>query len=85
MTHLDKGSLDINDVTNFRLVTVLNCFSKIFENVMKGQLISFIEHYLSVFLSAYRSSYSSQHVLIFDKNSTVIILLVQYYGPFKGL
>ena len=31
---------------------------------MKGQLMPFIDNYLSVFLSAYRSSYSSQHVLI---------------------
>ena len=31
---------------------------------MKGQLMPFIENHLSVFLSAYRSSYSSQHVLI---------------------
>ena len=64
VTPLDKGSLDKNDVNNFRPVSVLNCFSKIFENVMKGQLMPFIDNYLSVFLSAYRSSYSSQHVLI---------------------
>ena len=31
---------------------------------MKGQLMLFTENHLSVFLSAYRSSYSSQHVLI---------------------
>ena len=64
VTPLDKGSLDKNDVNNFRPVSVLNCFSKIFENIMKGQLIPFIEDHLSVFLSAYRSSYSSQNVLI---------------------
>ena len=59
-----KGSLDENDVNNSRLVSLLNCFSKIFENIMKGQLIPFFKNHLSVFLSAYRSSYSSQHVLI---------------------
>ena len=64
VTPLDKGSLDENDVNNSRLVSVLNCFSKIFENIMKGQLIPFLKNHLSVFLSAYRSSYSSQHVLI---------------------
>ena len=31
---------------------------------MKGQFMPFIENQLSVFLSAYRSSYSSQHLLI---------------------
>ena len=64
VTPLDKGSLDKNNVNNFRPVTVLNCFSKIFKNVMKGQFMPFIENHLSIFLSAYRSSYSSQHVLI---------------------
>ena len=59
-----KGSLDENDVNNSRPVSLLNCFSKIFENIMKGQLIPFFKNHLSVFLSAYRSSYSSQHVLI---------------------
>ena len=64
MTPLDKGSLDKNDVNSFRPVSVLNCFSKIFENVMKGKSVPFIESHLSVFLTAYRSSYSSQYVLI---------------------
>ena len=64
MTPLDKGSLDQNDANNFRPVSVLNVLSKIFQNFMKGQLMSFIENHLSVFLSAHRSSYSSQHVLI---------------------
>ena len=61
---LGKGSLDKININNFRPVNVLNCFSKIFENIMKGQLLLYIENHLSVFLSAYRSSYSSQHVLI---------------------
>ena len=65
MTLLDKGSLDKNNANNVRLASSLNCFCKIFEYVMKGQLMPFIENHLSVFLSAYRSSYSSQHVLIF--------------------
>ena len=61
---LRKGSLDKNDVNNFRLVSVLNCFSKIFENVKKGQMMPFIQNHLSIFLSTYRSCYSSQYVLI---------------------
>ena len=35
-----------------------------YEKIMKGQLMPFVENHLSVFLSAYRSSFSSQHVLI---------------------
>ena len=65
MTLSDKGSLDKNNANNVRLASALNCFCKIFEYVMKGQLMPFIENHLSVFLSAYSSSYSSQHVLIF--------------------
>ena len=61
---LDKGSLDKNDVNNFRLVSVLYCFSKIFENVKKGQMMPFIQNHLSIFISTYRSCYSSQYVLI---------------------
>ena len=64
MTPLDKGSLDQNDANNFRPVSVLNVLSKIFQNFMKGQLMYFIENHLSVLLSARRSSYGSQHVLI---------------------
>lgn len=61
---LGKGSLDKNDVNNFKLVSVLNCFSKIFENVKKGQMMPFIQNHLSIFLSTYRSCYSSQYVPI---------------------
>ena len=50
MTPLDKGSLNKNDVSIFRLASVLNCFSKIFENVMKGQMMPFIENYLFSYL-----------------------------------
>ena len=64
VTPLDKGLIDKNDVNNISVVSALNCFSKNFENVTNGHLVPFIENYLSVFLSAYRSSYSSQHVLI---------------------
>ena len=41
VTPLNKGSLDKNDVNNFRPVSVLNWFSKIFENIMKGQPMRF--------------------------------------------
>ena len=63
-TFPNNAELDKNDVNIFGPVSVLNRFSKSFENVMEGQLMPLIENHLSVFLSAYRSSYSSQHVLI---------------------
>ena len=63
-TFPNNAELDKNDVNIFGPVSVLNRFSKSFENVMEGQLMPLIDNHLSVFLSAYRSSYSSQHVLI---------------------
>ena len=63
----DKGSLDKKNINNFRPVNVLNCFSKIFGNVKKGQRMPFIENHLSVFLSAYRSSYIVHNMYKFAK------------------
>ena len=53
---LDKGKPNKNDIANFRPVSILNTFSKIYERVIKNQLLHAI--------SAYRKSYNSQHVLI---------------------
>ena len=60
----DKGKRNKNDISNFRSVIVLNTFSKFYEEVIKKQLVGFAEHYLSPFISAYRTNYSSQHVII---------------------
>ena len=51
-------------MSNFRLVSVLNTFSKVYERVIKDQIVCGMEKYLSPFLSAYRKSYSSQNILI---------------------
>ena len=56
VTPLDEGSLHKNYVVNFRPVGIVNCFPKISESVIKRQLVPFIENYISVFLSSYRSS-----------------------------
>ena len=63
-TFANNAELNKNDVNIFRPVSVLNRFSKKFENVMERQLMPLIENRLSVSLSANSSSYSSQHVLI---------------------
>ena len=54
----------IKIVSNFRAVSVLNTFSKIYESVIKNQLISVLNNIFSPFLAAYQESYSTQHVLI---------------------
>ena len=61
---LDKGKPNKNEISNFRPVSVLNTFSKIYERVVKDQIVCGMEKYFSLFLSAYRKNYSSQNILI---------------------
>ena len=61
---VDKGTDNKNIISNFRSVSVLSVFSKIFEAVIKNQLALYLENIFSPFLSAYRESYNTQHVLI---------------------
>ena len=58
---LDKPNK--NEISSFRPVSILNTFSKIYEKVIKDQLVSGLDKYLSPFISAYRKGYSTQHVL----------------------
>ena len=51
-------------MSNFRPVSVLNIFSKIYERVIKDQIVCGMEKYFSPFLSVYRKNYSSQNILI---------------------
>ena len=61
---LHKGKPDKYDVLNYRPVSILNAFSKIYEKVIKNQLASYLDKYFSLFISLYRKSYSTQQVLI---------------------
>ena len=61
---LDKGEQDKTVERNFRPVSVLNAFSKIYEKVIKNQLIPYLDKSLSEFIATYRERYSTQHVLI---------------------
>ena len=61
---IDKGTDNKNSISNFRPVSVLSVFSKIFEAVIKNQLALYLENIFSPFLSAYRENYNTQHVLI---------------------
>ena len=61
---LDKGEPVRTVERNYRPVSILNTFSKIFEKILKEQLSAFLDKTLSVFIAAYRTAYSTQHVLI---------------------
>ena len=42
----------------------LNCFSKIYEKILKAPLVEIKNNRFSSFISAYRETYNTQHVLI---------------------
>ena len=52
------------EIGNYRPVSILNCFSKIYERFLHNQIVSFSNEFLSDFISAYRKEYSTNHVLI---------------------
>ena len=53
---LDKKTEDKHCISNFRPVSILNTFSKIYEMFAKNLLLSNIEEFFSPFLAAYRKS-----------------------------
>ena len=61
---LEKKKENKNSIPNFRPVSILNTFSKIYEKFSKDFLFSEIEMFLSPFLAACRKLYRTQHVLI---------------------
>ena len=61
---LDKGKPNKNDILNYRPVSILNAFSKIYEKTIKAQLGLHLNNFFSPFISAYRERYSTQQVLV---------------------
>ena len=61
---LDNGESNRTVEKNFRPVSVLNTFSKIYEKIIKQPLVLYLDKTLSVFIGAYRKAYGTQHVLI---------------------
>ena len=64
MSPLDKKTSDKNSVLNYRPVSILPTFSKIFGKAIKNCLMKSMNNFFSTYLSAYRASYSTQHVLL---------------------
>ena len=52
-----------NELENYRPVSLLNAFSKIYERCIHNSIAPFVSHFLSIFISAYRKTYRSNHVL----------------------
>ena len=59
---LKKG--DPLDKGNYRPVSILSVFSKVFEKHYLSHLQPFFDKVMSDYLSAYRPNYSTQHVLL---------------------
>ena len=49
---------------HYRPISILNTFPKLLKKFLKGQLSPFLDKTLSIFIAAYRTVYSTQHVLI---------------------
>ena len=61
---IDKKTDNKYTVPNFRPVSLLNCFSEIYESYIKNHIVNSMSNYISPYVSAYRKGYNSQHVLI---------------------
>ena len=55
---------DRDKIQNYRPVSILNGFSKVYEKYLLNSLSNHIEKILSNLIAAYRKTYSSSHVLI---------------------
>ena len=61
---IDKKTDNKYNVSNFRPVSLLNCFSKICDNYINNHIVKSMSNYISPYVSAYRKGYNSQHELI---------------------
>ena len=59
-----KKKNERNKLENYRPVSILSGMCKIYERFIHNCLSSYAESFLSKFVSAYRKSYSSNHVLL---------------------
>ena len=60
---IDKKTDDKYDISNFRPVSLLNCFLKVYENIVKCRLVDSMYNNISPFISAFRKDYNTQHVI----------------------
>ena len=51
-------------IENYRPVSILNCFSKVFGKFLLEKFKPFANSFLSEYKAAYRENYSTNHVLI---------------------
>ena len=54
----DKKTDNKYTVSNFRPVSLSNCFSKIYENYIKNHIVNSMNNYISLYVSVHRKEYS---------------------------
>lgn len=85
---LDKGKANKNDILNYRPVSISNTFSKIYKNVIKEQLVSYMEKHFSS-MSTYRKRHSTQrvHIRLLDewRNKLDNNLFVEALADFSNI
>ena len=59
-----KKSNDKYAICNSRPVSILNCFSKVYENFIKNKVLKYMNVHLRPFISAYQKNYNTQHVML---------------------
>ena len=88
---IDKKTDDKYVISDFRLTTILNCFSKVYENVIENELLKSMNAHLSPFISVYRKNYNTEYVLLrlleewrehLDNNKTVGEILMDLSKAF---
>ena len=79
---------------NYRPISVLTCFSKIFEGLMADQIYEYFEPILSSYVSAFRKGYSCQSLLLkmtedwrksLDKGDIIGALMIDLSKAFDNI
>ena len=55
---------DRDKIENYRPLSILNCFSKVYEIFFHEQFITSVETFVAGFIATYRERYSCNHVLM---------------------
>ena len=88
---IDKKTDNKYVISNFRPLSISNCFSKVCDNVIKNEMLKSINAHLSPFISAYWKNYNTQHVFLrpleewrghLDNNKTVGEILMDLSKAF---
>ena len=85
---------DATDKTNYRRISTLSNFSKVFEKMIYAQISSFMEPKLSKYLAGFRAKHNTQHALpkmieiwraMLSKGSKVGVNIMDLSKAFKTL